>query len=115
MAVKKGARKKEPRRLHSPVGAGSREAAERASRLTPPEEQNNGGGAPQEGSKQEGAAAGGAIVVDTSDLKLPKGITEEEEGAPSWFGFDPVVLIILGLSLFFIALIAYLISIEPAR
>ncbi len=108
MAVKKGARKKEPRRIHSPVRAGSAEAAEHAARLTPPEEQN-GSQSPQ-GSK----ADDGAILVDTSKLKLPKGVTEEEQNAPSWFGFDPVVLIILGLSLLFIAFIAYLISTQPA-
>lgn len=110
MAVKKGARKKEPRRLHSPVRAASAEAAEHAARLTPPEEQNNGERAPLSGSK-----ADGAIVVDTGDLKLPKGITEEEKNAPSWFGFDPVVLIILGLSLAFITFIAYLISTQPVK
>jgi hypothetical protein len=108
MAVKKGARKKEPRRLHSPVRAASAEAAEHAARLTPPEEQN-GAQSPQGSSK----ADDGAILVDTSKLKLPKGVMEEAN-APSWFGFDPVVLIILGLSILFIAFIAYLISTQPA-
>ncbi|HVG32318.1 MAG TPA: hypothetical protein VM911_04530 [Pyrinomonadaceae bacterium] len=108
MAVKKGSRKKEPRRLHSPVRAGSKEAAEHAARLTPPEEQN--GAQSRQGSKGDD----GAIVVDTSKLKLPKGVTEEEQNAPNWFGFDPVVLIILGLSVLFIAFIAYLISTQPA-
>jgi len=109
MAVKKGARKKEPRRLHSPVRASSAEAAEHAARLTPPEEQN-GSQSPQGSSR----ADDGAILVDTSKLKLPKGVMEEGENAPSWFGFDPVVLIILGLSILFIAFIAYLISTQPA-
>jgi len=109
MAVKKGARKREPRRVHSPVRAGSAEAAEHAARLTPPEELNGAQGAPP------GTKADGAIVVDTSELKLPKGITEEEKDAPSWLGFDPVVLLILGLSLAFIVFIAYLISIAPAK
>jgi hypothetical protein len=108
MAVKKGTRKKESRRLHSPVRAGSAEAAKHAARLTPPEEQN--GAQSPHGSKPDD----GAIIVDTSKLKMPKGVIEEEQNAPSWFGFDPVVLIILGLSLLFIAFIAYLISTQPA-
>ena len=108
MAVKKGSRKRESRRLHSPVRAGSREAAEHAARLTPPEEQNRAQ------SPQGSNGGDGAILVDTSKLKLPKGMIEEEQNAPSWFGFDPVVLIILGLSLIFIAFIAYLISTQPA-
>jgi hypothetical protein len=108
MAVKKGARKKESRRLHSPVRAGSAEAAQHAARLTPPEEQN--GAQSHEGSK----ANDGAILVDTSKLKLPKGVIEGEQNAPNWFGFDPVVMIILALSILFIAFIAYLISTQPA-
>lgn len=108
MAVKKRARKKESSRLHSPVRAGSAEAAEHAARLTPPEEQNRA-------QNPEGSNGNeGAILVDTSKLKLPKGMINEEEGAPSWFGFDPAVLVILGLSLLFIAFIAYLISTNPA-
>jgi hypothetical protein len=108
MAVKKGSRRKESRRLHSPVRAGSKEAAEHAARLTPPEEQN--------GSQSRAVSKGddGAILVDTSKLKLPKGMIKEEDNEPNWFGFDPVVLIILGLSVLFIAFIAYLISTQPA-
>jgi hypothetical protein len=109
MAVKKGGRRKESRRLHSPIRAGSKEAAEHAARLTPPEEQN--GSQSRQGSKGDD---NGAIVVDTSKLKLPKGMIEEEDGEPNWFGFDPAVLIILGLSVLFIAFIAYLISTQPA-
>lgn len=108
MAVKKGARRKESRRLHSPVRAGSAEAAEHAARLTPPEEQN-GAQTPKDSDANDGA-----ILLDTSKLKLPKGAIGEEQNAPNWFGFDPAVLIILGLSILFIAFIAYLISTNPA-
>ena len=100
--------KKEPRRFHNPVRARSAEAAEHAANLAPPEEQNAK-------RKNQGADNNGAIVVDTGELKLPKGIIEEEKGGTRFFGIDPVVILIFCLSLMFIALIAYLISIEPAK
>lgn len=100
--------KKEPRHLHSPVRARSAEAAEHAANLAPPEEQNGK-------QKNQVPDSNGAIVVDTGELKLPKGIIEEEEGGARFFGMNPVVLLIFCLSLIFIAFIAYLISIEPPK
>lgn len=99
--------KKEPRRVHSPVKAKSAEAAEHAAQLAPPEEQNGR-------QKNQAPNQDGAIVVDTGQLNLPKGVIEDEDGA-RLFGMDPVVLFIFCLALVFIAFIAYLISIEPAR
>ena len=100
--------KKEPRRLHNPVKARSAEAAEHAANLAPLEEQNGK-------QKNQGTDNNGAIVVDTGELKLPKGIIEEDNGGAEFFGMDPVVLLIFCLSLIFIAFIAYLISIEPPK
>ena len=98
--------KKEPRRLHSPVKAKSAEAAEHAANLAPPEEQNG------KKARQASANQDGALVVDTGDLKLPKGVMEDEKGGTRLFGMDPVVLFIFCFALAFIAFIAYLISIE---
>jgi hypothetical protein len=100
--------KKEPRRIHSPVKARSAEAAEHAAHLAPPEEQNGK-------QKNQASNQDGAIVVDTGELKLPKGVVEDEGGGAKFFGMDPVVLLIFCFALAFIAFIAYLISIEPAR
>jgi hypothetical protein len=100
--------KKEPRRVHSPVKAKSAEAAEHAAQLAPPEEQNGR-------RKNQAPNQDGAIVVDTGELNLPKGVIEDEKDGARLFGMDPVVLFIFCLALVFIAFIAYLISIEPAR
>ena len=100
--------KKEPRRIHSPVKAKSAEAAEHAAHLAPPEEQNGK-------QKNQASNQDGAIVVDTGELKLPKGVVEEDDGVAGLFGIDPVVLFIFGFALAFIAFIAYLISIEPPK
>ncbi len=95
--------KKEPLRLHSPVKAKSAEAAEHAAQLAPPEEQNG---------KQGDQNSGGASVVDTGDLKLPKGVVEDDKDGVRLLGMDPVVLFIFCFALAFIGFIAYLISIE---
>ena len=98
--------KKEPRHLHSPVKAKSAESAEHAANLAPLEEQNG---------EQKIQNNDGAIVVDTGELKLPSGVIEGENDPTRLFGVDPVVLLIFFFALAFIAFIAYLISIEPAR
>jgi hypothetical protein len=102
--------KKEPRHLHSPVKAESAEAAEHAAHLAPPEEQNG-----KQRSSRQTSNNDGAIVVDTGDLKLPKGVVEDEKDGARFFGMDPVVLFIFCFALAFIAFIAYLISIETPR
>lgn len=56
---------------------------------------------------------GGAIVVGTEDLKIPKGLLEEQGREESPFRLEPVVIVILLIALAFIAFIAHLISIEP--
>lgn len=99
--------KRETRREHNPVATRSEESAEIAHTLAPLEE--------QEGAKgTSGQTRRGAIVVDTAQLNLPKDFIEEDKTAKG-FGLEPVVIFILGLFLVFIALIAYLISIEPSK
>jgi hypothetical protein len=94
---------RESRREHNPVGASSEEAAALASSLAPLEEQESG-------FKKH---PNGKILLDTSELKLPKDLLEEDKNGRG-FGLEPVVIFILAVVLAFIGLIAYLISIEPA-
>lgn len=56
----------------------------------------------------------GAIVVDRNNLHLPKEMMEGS-GTKGLFGIEPVVLVILGLMLAFIAFIAWQISQMPAE
>lgn len=104
--MKRGRR--ESRREHNPVVAGSKEAAELAARLAPLEESAGRRAA-------MGQNNGGAIVVDTDDLELPSDFTEREEGSQRLFKLDPLGLIILIFALAFIGFITYLISLEPSK
>ncbi len=94
------------------------DTAELAAQLAPLEEQD------QEAAAQQGAAIDhsgngrkthepGTIVVDTGSLVLPKGVTETEERALG--SIEPVVLVIVGLMLAFIAFIAWQVSQMPAQ
>ena len=56
----------------------------------------------------------GAIVVDKDSLNLPKDIMEGSDGR-TFLGMEPVVLVILGVMLAFIAFIAWQISLMPAQ
>lgn len=96
--------RRESRREHNPVKAGSEEAATLASSLAPLEEQES----------RSGRRPNGAFVLDTQELKLPKELIEENKQENS-LGLEPVVIFILVLVLAFIAFIAYLISIEPSQ
>jgi len=53
----------------------------------------------------------GAIVVDSKHMNLPKGVEDERETKS---GIEPVVLLIAGLLLGYIAFIAWQISQMPA-
>jgi hypothetical protein len=103
---KEARRRRESRREHNPVKAGSEETATLARGLAPLEELEE-----KRGSKQH---PNGAIVLDTSELKLPRDLMEKDE-PPRGLGLEPVVIFILVLALAFIAFIAYMISIEPPR
>ena len=108
--MKKNGRRK-PRRsfkLHSHVEP-SGETEDLAARLAPLEELD--GSAAQAGTARNN---GGAIVVDTGALKMPEGLAaQEEEERRLILGFEPVVLLIIVLSLAFIAFIAWKISEMP--
>ena len=87
------------------------DTAQLAAQLAPLEEQDKAAAAQQVG--QAAAQAGtrherGAIVVDTDHLAIPK----ETEGSAGW-RIEPVVIVILGLMLLFIAFVAWQISESP--
>lgn len=86
-----------------------------AARLAPLEEQRSG--AVAAGNKQRVGGASqepGAIVVDRNNLNVPKEMMEGT-GTKGLFGMEPVVLVILGLILAFIAFIAWQISQMPTE
>jgi hypothetical protein len=56
----------------------------------------------------------GAIVVDNTDLTIPKDIIEGGEDK-QFLGMEPVVLVVLIILLSFIAFIAWQISLMPPR
>ena len=56
----------------------------------------------------------GAIVVDTHNVKMPMGITEEQE-EKRFLGLEPVVLVVMILTLVFIAFIAWQITLMPPK
>ncbi|HEY0378227.1 MAG TPA: hypothetical protein VGC87_15020 [Pyrinomonadaceae bacterium] len=95
-------RRRGKRREHNHLVPHQGEPVELAARLTPLEETRDSNN-------------GGAIVVDTSAVRLPKDFTEREEKRGLLFGLKPIGVIILVFSLAFIAFIAYLISLEPAK
>ncbi len=93
--------------------------AQLAARLAPLEELDKSGGArllttsPHLGDPQADPHYG-AIVVDNENLNLPKDIMESS-GAGTFLGMEPVVLVILGVMLVFIAFIAWQISLMPEQ
>lgn len=56
----------------------------------------------------------GAIVVDNEGLHIPKDIMEGGD-EKTYMGMEPVVLVILGIMLVFIAFIAWQISLMPVE
>jgi hypothetical protein len=56
----------------------------------------------------------GAIVVDNENLHVPKDIMEGGD-EKTYLGMEPVVLVILGFMLLFIAFIAWQISLMPVE
>ncbi|MBC8028569.1 MAG: hypothetical protein H7Z16_00505 [Pyrinomonadaceae bacterium] len=55
-----------------------------------------------------------AIVVDNDNLQVPKDIMEGGD-EKTYLGMEPVVLVILGVMLLFIAFIAWQIKLMPAE
>jgi hypothetical protein len=99
--------RRESRREHNPVQASSDGTSQKADQLAPLEER---AGKPAD-SNNEGVM----VVPDTGKLKLPKDLTEKDEGKPRFLGLEPVALVILIFALAFIAFIAYLISIDSPK
>ena len=94
------------RHIRDRVITKSRETAELAAQLAPPEEQSE---REEEGANRKPHLPG-SIIVDTGELKLPNGISEEEKKSARLFDVNPVVAFIFIFSILFIAYISYLIA-----
>ncbi len=100
-------------------GKRKKDTAQLADQLAPLEELNRSSAAKQIGI---GPHLGdpladphyGAIVVDNDGLLVPKDIMEGG-GEKTFLGMEPVVLVILGIMLAFIAFIAWQISLMPVE
>jgi len=96
------------------------DADQLAAQLAPLEEQDKQAAAEQVGAELNSTSGEadlsdpdyGAIVVDSDKLKIPTGINEEED-EKRFLGLEPVVLVVLILSLVFIAFIAWQITLMP--
>jgi hypothetical protein len=93
------------------------DTAQLAAQLAPLEELDSRGVATRPGSsphlgEPQADPHYGAIVVDNDSLHLPKDIMEGG-GEKTYLGMEPVVLVILGIMLVFIAFIAWQISLIP--
>ncbi len=97
------------RHIRDRVITKSRETAELAAQLAPPEEQPTG---QEAGAKCEPHHHHGTIVVDTGELKLPRGIGEEEKQGAKLFDVNPIVAFLFIFLIIFIAYISYLIATE---
>ena len=95
---------------------GAKDERERiATELAPLEEQDQAAAQKQGGTNQSVRVRNqqsGAIVVDNSDLHIPKAVIEESD-EKRFFGIEPVVLVIAGLMVLYIAFIAWQISLMP--
>ena len=84
-----------------------------AARLAPLEEQHPGATAVDQKQRAGGVIQEpGAIVVDRNNLQIPHEMMEGS-GTKGLFGIEPVVLVILGMMLCFIAFVAWKISEMP--
>ncbi|HEV7797644.1 MAG TPA: hypothetical protein VGO73_05790 [Pyrinomonadaceae bacterium] len=95
------------------------DTAQLAAQLAPLEELDKNGAAKQLGiSPHLGDPHDdphyGAIVVDNEGLHIPKDIMEGGD-EKTYFGMEPVVLVILGVMLAFIAFVAWQISQLPPQ
>jgi hypothetical protein len=104
-------------RLHVRGNSKKGDTAQLAAQLAPLEELAKGDMPRQIASPHLGDAQAdphyGAIVVDNEDLNLPKDMIEGRN--ETLLGIEPVVLVILGVMLTFIAFIAWQISLMPAQ
>jgi hypothetical protein len=89
------------------------DTAKLAAQLAPLEEQDTQA-ARRQGAGQNGGRLireHGALIVDTDHLNLPRELTES--GERKFWDVEPVVLVIVGAMLVFIAFIAWQISLMP--
>lgn len=105
--------------MHSREKRKKGDTAQLAALLAPLEELDSRSAATQLGS---GSHLGdsqadqhyGVIVVDNDSLHIPKDIMEGGD-EKTYLGMEPVVLIILGIMLVFVAFIAWQISLMPVE
>lgn len=94
------------------------DTAQLADQLAPLEELHKRNAAKQIGTGDDLAPQAdphyGAIVVDNDSLHVPKDI-EASGDEKTFMGMEPVVVVILGVMLTFIAFIAWQISLMPAE
>lgn len=95
------------------------DTAQLAAQLAPLEELDKSSAAKQIGSSprpgdSQADLQDGVIVVDNDNLHVPQDIMEGG-GEKTFLGMEPVVLVILGVMLAFIAFIAWQISLLPVE
>jgi hypothetical protein len=95
------------------------DTAELAAQLAPLEERSTSAAVAQVGvdshsGNGQAQPDAGTIVVDRDPSLVPKDMMEESDGK-TYLGIEPVVLVILGVMLIFIAFIAWEISNMPAK
>jgi hypothetical protein len=104
-----------PHHMHNHRKGKKDERQQLAAELAPLEEQDQAAAQKQLGGKDLGndAKQTGAIVIDNSDLHLPKGVMEGSSDEKRFLGIEPVVLVIVGAMLLYIAFIVWKISLMP--
>ena len=104
--------------LHSREKRKKGDTAQLAAQLAPLEELDSRSAAKQLGSSQAGNPPAdshyGAIVVDNDSVNVPKDIMEGGD-EKTYLGMEPVVIVILGIMLLFIAFIGWQISLMPTE
>jgi hypothetical protein len=90
------------------------DAAQLAAQLAPLEELDGRTTSSGPTDDPKGNFALGAIVVDNDNLSIPKDIMEGSD-EKTYLGMEPVVIVILGFMLVFIAFIAWQISMMPVE
>jgi hypothetical protein len=87
---------------------------ELAARLAPLEETETAEES-QQAMPKDGRTPDDTIRVDTSKVKVPDRLTDEDRHGASIFHLEPVVVLILALMLGFIAFIAWQVTLMPAK
>lgn len=102
------------RRRHAHDKDGRRKhVSELSERLAPLEELGAAKAAEQAGGNGDVAVADDTIRVDSSKLKLPGKLVDEDRDVAGVFRLDPLVIVILAAFLCFVAFIAWQITLMP--